>query len=182
MDPADDSDGRGEALRELVSLVYDELKRLARLQLHGHYNTLSTTDLVHEAWLKLAAHGAPTGRDRAHFYSIVVRTMRQVLVDHARRRSAMKRGGYQPILITGGDTHFELRAEDLLALETALEHLAAVDERLRTIVELRFYAGLDEKTIAEILDVSVRTVERDWVKARLFLHREIYPDGERPEA
>lgn len=168
-----------EALEALVPLVYSELKTLARRQLRGRHDTLFTTELVHEAYLKLAGHSSGAGRDRAHFYSLVVRTMKQVLVDHARKRAAQKRGGGRPVLrIRAADAEFTLDAEELLALDAALDRLKSLNERLRQLVDLRFFAGLDEKVIADMLGVSVRTVQRDWVKARLILHRELHSEEE----
>ena len=162
-------------LDQLIPIVYDELKRIARRQLRGRRDILYTTELVHEAYLKLSGHDSAVGRDRAHFYSIVVRAMRQVLVDHARKRAARKRGGDEPILVTSREPGLEMRLDQLIELDDALERLNAVNPRLRQLVELRFFGGLSESDIINLLGVSARTVERDWVKARLFLHRELYP-------
>lgn len=173
--------GDSEALDRLVPLVYDELRALAQRELYreapGH--TLHATALVHEAYLKLAGGGLPA-TDRAHFLAIASRSMRQLLVDHARRRKAVKRGGdLVRTTLTDAGGRMDFRSEELIALDEALEKL---DPRQRQIVELRFFAGMEEKEIAEVLDVSSRTVRRDWVKARAWLYRYMYPgeaDGER---
>jgi RNA polymerase sigma factor (TIGR02999 family) len=164
-------------LDALVPLVYDELKRIARRQLRGGGHTLLTTDLVHEAYLKLVDHELASTTDRARLYALVVRAMRQVLVDRARRRRAKKRGGDGAVAMTTPVTDLELRLDDVLALDAALDRLDAVNARLRRVVELRFFVGLPEQEIADILGVSPRTVERDWIKARLFLHRELNADA-----
>jgi RNA polymerase sigma factor (TIGR02999 family) len=168
--------GDPQALDRLVPLVYEELRSLAKRELHreqqGH--TLHATALVHEAYLKLAGSGMPAS-DRAHFLAIAARAMRQVLVDHARRRKAAKRGGEMvrtTLADSGASVNF--RPDELIALDAALEKL---DPRQRQIVEFRFFAGMGEKEIAEVLGVSDRTVRREWVKARAWLYRALYPDG-----
>jgi RNA polymerase sigma factor (TIGR02999 family) len=161
---------------EMYALVYQELKRIARFHLRAaNANaTLSTTELVHEAFLKLGA--STTFEGRAHFFGAASRAMRQVLVDFARRRQAQKRGGMQS-RVSLSDAHgaLDVQLDELLALDRALDQLNAVDERLRQIVELRFFGGLPEREVAEILRVTPRTVERNWLKARLFLLRELAP-------
>jgi RNA polymerase sigma factor (TIGR02999 family) len=157
-------------------LVYDELRALAERQLRrerpGH--TLQATALVHEAYLKLASGGALPA-DRSHFVGTAARAMRQVLVDHARRRSADKRGGaWQRTTLGEGPAALELELDTILDLDRAMERL---DPRQCRVVELRFFAGLEEKEIAEILGVTERTVRRDWVKARAWLYAEMYPEG-----
>jgi RNA polymerase sigma factor (TIGR02999 family) len=155
----------------LIPAVYNELKRLARYHLGGNEVTLSTTELVHEAFLKLAGRKGDW-ESRAHFFGAASRAMRQVLVDFARRRTAEKRGGGAKLVSLGeGDAVLEVQLDEILALDEALEQLNAVDERLRQVVELRFFAGLSEDDIARMLGVSRRTVERDWLKARLVLLR-----------
>ena len=169
-------EGDPAALDRLVPLVYDELRALARRELYreqqGH--TLHATALVHEAYLKLAGSGMPAS-DRAHFLAIAARAMRQVLVDHARRRKAVKRGGDMVCTtLTDSGGQVEFRPDELIALDEALEKL---EPRQREIVEFRFFAGLEEKEIAEVLGISDRTVRREWVKARAWLYRSMYPDG-----
>lgn len=159
-------------LDQLTPLVYAELKRLAHRHLlaDGGVVTLSTTELVHETFLKLKA-GAGAGWDnRAHFFGAASRAMRQLLVDFARRRNAEKRGGGVDIVALGeGDAAIEVELDEILAVDAALDQLERVDPRLRSIVELRFFAGLPEREIAAMLGVSARTVDRDWLKARLVL-------------
>lgn len=170
------------AAERLFPLVYEELRRMARRQLareHGP-QTLNPTDLVHEAYFKLAGR-VPDAGDRAHFLAIAARAMRQVLVDRARQRRAQKRGGGAAV-VTLSEAHGgpgDLDAADLLALDAALEHL---DPRQRQVVEYRFFGGLEEREIAELLQVTTRTVQRDWVKARAWLYRELYGGDRIPEA
>ena len=162
---------------DLYPLVYDELKRLAHHQLNSMAAdaTLSTTELVHEAFLKLS-RGDSTWKGRAHFFGSASRAMRQILVDFARRRQAEKRGGdHRRVSLSEADLALDVELDQMLALDTALNNLNARDERLRQLVELRFFGGLPEQEIAEILGISPRTVERDWLKARLFLLRELEP-------
>ena len=160
------------ALDDLYPLVYEELKRVARRQLRVVASSLSTTELVHETFLKLSAN-PPSGWDgRGHFFGTAARAMRQVLVDFARRRGAAKRGGeLARVSLTDAEGELAVELDEIVALDEALDQLDAVDQRLRRVVELRFFAGLGEREVAEILGVTPRTVERDWVKARLFLLR-----------
>ena len=155
----------------MYSAVYEELKRIA----HGHLRadargTLCTTELVHEAYLKLG-RGPESGWDgRAHFFGAASRAMRQVLVDFARRRRAGKRGGsMQRVSLGEAEDMLAMQIDEILALDSALDRLDTVNERLRQVVELRFFGGLGQEEIAETLGVTTRTVERDWLKARLFL-------------
>ena len=169
--------GDADAIDRLFPLVYGELRQAAERALRGERegHTLQPTALVHEAFLKLAG-GGPTGsRDRAHFVGIAARAMRQILVDHARRRGAAKRGGgvaAEPIDSRHADPNAPF--EDLVALDDALDRLSALSPRLRSVVELRFFAGLTDDEIAETLEVTSRTVQRDWAKARAWLYREMY--------
>jgi RNA polymerase sigma factor (TIGR02999 family) len=167
-------EGDARALDRLVPLVYEELRALAKRELYreqqGH--TLHATALVHEAYLKLAGSGMPAS-DRAHFLAIAARAMRQVLVDHARRRKAIKRGGDMvATTLTDGGAQVDFRPDEIIALDEALEQL---EPRQRQVVEFRFFAGMEEKEIAEVLGVSDRTVRREWVKARAWLYRHMYP-------
>jgi len=166
--------GDANALDRLLPLVYDELRRVAELQLRreraGH--TLQPTALVHEAYLKLAGGDLPVS-SRAHFLAIAARAMRQALVDHARRRSRAKRGGGQrPVTLTAAGWAEEMDLDELLALDAALEEL---DPRQRQVVECRFFAGMSEAEIGSVLSVTSRTVRRDWVKARAWLYSRLYP-------
>jgi len=163
------------------SAVYQQLKRLARRELRAGRGetTINTTELVHEAYLKLRRDDADAWESDAHFFGAASRAMRQVLVDFARRRGALKRGGdWRAVSFSEAEAALEVKADELLALDHALDQLDAVDERLRQVVELRFFAGMPERDIAQLLGISERTVERDWLKARLFLLQAIRPAGQ----
>lgn len=167
-----------EALGRLMPLVYDELRRVARARLRheptGH--TLRSVDLVHEAYLRLVQLGRLKVESRAHFFAVAARLMRQVLVDHARRKRAGKRGGAVTIVaLEGADAVAAPAAAsiDVLALDAALRDLAALDPRLERVVELRSFAGLTNEESAAALGVSRATVERDWAMARAWLYRRL---------
>jgi RNA polymerase sigma factor (TIGR02999 family) len=175
------SAGENGAIDRLFPLVYQQLRSAAesvlRSERPGH--TLQPTALVHEAYLKLVGGGAIPARDRSHFLSIAARAMRQILVDHARRRGARKRGDGEtplPLDFPIADDGRGLALDELVALDDALDHLSENSPRLRSVVELRFFAGLNEEQIAETLGVTTRTVQRDWVRARAWLYREVYGD------
>ena len=170
------SGGDREAPERLMPFVYDELRRLARVFLSkergGH--TLQPTALVHEAYLRLVDQTRVNWQNRAHFYGIAASMMRRVLIDHARAHSAEKRGGAAVRLsIDDVQLPIEQRAAGLVALDEALERLAAFDERKCKVVEMRFFGGMSDKEIAEVLGVTTRTVLRDWKTARLLLYREL---------
>lgn len=170
--------GDRNAADRLMPLVYDELRRLARNRLAGPDQTLQTTALVHEAYLKLAGHSQLAVQDRHHFFALAAKAMRQLVVDHARRRAATKRGGDAPtIALDDLQVAVANRAEEMLALDEALERLAALDETLTRIVEMRFFAGLSVEETADALDCSPRTVKREWRKARAFLYHELASRG-----
>jgi RNA polymerase sigma factor (TIGR02999 family) len=161
--------GQPGVLQELVPVVYEELKRIARHHRRANEASLSTTELVHEAYLKLAG-GKTEWEGRAHFFGAASRAMRQVLVDFARRRDAEKRGGGAQMVSLGeSSATVEIELDEILELDAALDRLDRVDKRLREIVELRFFAGLPQSEVAALLGVSERTVEREWIKARLVL-------------
>jgi RNA polymerase sigma factor (TIGR02999 family) len=166
--------GDREAVGRLLPLVYDELRRLARRRAARPNQTLQTTALVHEAYLKLAAHSHLAAQDRHHFFALAAKVMRQLVVDHARRCAAAKRGG-NARAIALDDLHIPVddRADEMLALDEALERLAALDETLSRIVELRFFAGLSVEETADALDCSPRTVKREWRKARALLNHDL---------
>lgn len=168
--------GESVALERLLPLVYDDLRRLARRQLGREYaeRTINPTALVHESYLKLGG-GAMLAHDRAHFLAIAARAMRQVLVDQARDRNAAKRGGgiWERTTLTDGAWVGEFGADRMLELDEAL---ATLEPRQRQVVECRFFGGMEEREIAEALDVSERTVHRDWLKARAYLYRHFYPE------
>lgn len=175
MSPEQEPGRSGLSHDQLYGVLYEELKRMA----HGHLRndarqTLSTTELVHEAFLKLG-QGPQSGWDgRAHFFGAASRAMREVLVDFARRRQAAKRGGgMERVSLGEAEGVVDLELDEILALDAALDQLSTANDRLRQIVELRFFGGFGEAEVAEILGVTPRTVARDWVKARLFLLREL---------
>ena len=162
------------SLDQVVALTYQELRAIAhrRLAARGPGGTLSTTGLVHEAYLKLVDQSRAGWQDLAHFRALASLAMRHVLVDRARERSALKRGGVrQQITLDDEVTALEDQAEMLLQLNDALERLATVDPRLAQVVDCRFFGGLTEQETAEALGLTTRTVQRDWVKARVLLRR-----------
>ena len=163
-----------EAARErLLSAVYSELKRSAHRELARFrgFETLDTTAVVHEVFLRLLAGQRLEFDNRIHLLSVAAVAIRRLLIDRARERSAAKRGGgVRPV---GLDAAAELAGEQLLAVEAALERLSGLDPRLAQVVELRFFGGLTEPEVAAALAVSERTARRDWTKARAFLHREL---------
>lgn len=174
-------DGDPEALNSVFPLVYEELKRLAsgRLRAEPAGHTLDTTALVHEAYLRLVDQQQARWRDKSYFLAIASTAMRRVLVDHARRHGAAKRGGGQRrVSFDETDLATEERAGMLIALDEALDRLARHDARRCRVVECRFFAGLTEEETAAALGMSLRTVKRDWAKAKSWLYAELYPtDG-----
>ena len=168
--------GEPGALDRLFPLVYEELRRIAHLQVRREHtgHTLGTTGLVHEAYIKLVDQTRVQWADRSHFFAVATQAMRRILVDYARRYRAVKRGGApERVSLTDAMLVAEERADTLLALDEALTRLASVDERLSRVVECRFFGGLTEEETAEVLGVTVRTVRRDWTKARGWLNRAI---------
>lgn len=171
--PARSRAGDAASAQETFSAVYGTLRVLAQRQLRrSAQNTLNTTALVHEAWLKLV-RAEPTFEDRAHFFAVAATAMRQILVDHARRRRSHKRGADAPATSDMSSVGVETNIEELLAIDAALTKLEALDERLARVVEWRFFGGLEEAEIAQALGVDVRTVRRDWRKARAFILAEL---------
>jgi RNA polymerase sigma-70 factor, ECF subfamily len=168
--------GDREALDCLVPLVYQELRRMARRQLRRERSgdTLQTTALVNEAYLRLVDYERVRARDRAHFLSIAAQAMRRILIERARGRRSEKRGSdpQKISLDDAGDVSDE-RAAGLVALDEALSVFAAIDPRKARLVELRYFGGLTIEETAEVLGVSTPTVERDWRTAKIWLHREI---------
>ena len=170
-----DSARKGDraALDHVLSTLYQELHTMARRQLSGqHGYTLDATALVHESYLKLiGSSGNAKFDDRAHFFAYAASAMRSVVVDYARQRLAQKRGGdLHRVTELPEDIEGGLRLdEDMLGLDTALTRLAGVDAKLAQVVELRYFAGLSEQEIAELLKRSERSIRRDWQKARMFL-------------
>jgi RNA polymerase sigma factor (TIGR02999 family) len=166
----------GNAAERLIPLVYDELRRLARqyLQRERSDHTLQATGLVHEAYLRLVDQSSVTWQNRAHFFGVAAQAMRRILVDHARSHRAEKRGGdrekleFDEELLPSGE-----RAVDLIALDDALRELERLDSRQSQIVELRFFGGLTNEEIGEALDISPRTIKREWRLAKAWLRRQI---------
>jgi RNA polymerase sigma factor (TIGR02999 family) len=166
--------GRRDSLDRLLPVVYEELRAIAHRQLagRGRRGTVTTTALVHEAYLKLVDQSRAGWRDRAHFLALASVAMRHVLVDQAKARAALKRGGgRQSITWDDAEIGVDDQPAALLQLNEALERLAASEPRLARVVECRFFGGLTEQEIAEVLAVTVRTVQRDWAKARMLLRR-----------
>jgi RNA polymerase sigma factor (TIGR02999 family) len=176
--PAENADDA--ATNELVPLVYEELRRLARRHLAGQRrgHTLQTADLVGEAYLKLA--NVKGWKDRVHFFAVASRAMRSVLVDYARRRGYAKRGG-NPVRVSLSEVDQipEQRTAEVVAVDEALSRLATLDPRKAQIVELRYFGGLSVEEIAQLLDLSSRTIKREWRWARAWLYREL--GEEKPE-
>ena len=169
------SDGDAAALEQLTPLVYEELRRLAARYMGrerpGH--TLQTSALINEAYLRLVDAGVQW-QNRVHFFAISAQVMRRILVDFARARRNLKRGGgVQPVSLDDVTVVAPERSADLLALDEALDRLAALNPRLGRVVELRYFGGLTEEEMAEVLRVSPRTVRHDWGLARAWLYREL---------
>jgi RNA polymerase sigma factor (TIGR02999 family) len=173
------SNGDQSALDELMPLVYAELRRIAgRYMRHenpGH--TLQTSALINEAYLRLVDQRGVHWQNRAHFYGVAARLMRRILVDHARSRTRVKRGGGARPVDLGQVAIVSEQAAQVVALDDALRSLADMDPRKSQIVEMRFFGGLTTEEVAEVLKVTPRTVEREWRKAKAWLHQAIREDG-----
>ncbi|MBX7171623.1 MAG: sigma-70 family RNA polymerase sigma factor [Pyrinomonadaceae bacterium] len=170
------SNGKQEALDELLPLVYTELRKMAKRfmnnQPSGH--TLQTTALIHEAYLKLADQRNKQWQNRAHFFAVAGRAMRQILVDHARTRYRDKRGGKTKIISLDQIAEISTeRVAQFVALDEALNELEKLEERKCRVVELRYFSGLNIEETAEVLKVSPETVQRDWRFARTWLMRQL---------
>jgi RNA polymerase sigma factor (TIGR02999 family) len=174
---------------ELMALVYDDLRRLAGTLMRGERSghLLSPTDLVHEAYTRLVDQTRVEWKGRSHFFAIAAQAMRRILVDHARRQSRVRHGSeWRRVTLTdavGDRADGGLDAAEVLALDQALTKLAAIDPREARVVELRFFVGLSCEEIAEFLEISTRSVTRDWIHARSWLRRELataaFASGER---
>jgi RNA polymerase sigma factor (TIGR02999 family) len=166
--------GNTTALTALIPVVYSELQRLASICLRGssQTQTLRTTDLVHEAFFKLVGSENTEWESRAHFFGAAANAMRQILVDEARKRASVKRGGHlTKVSLDEGAILNDETAEQIVALDEALNRLFSLDERLGRIVELRFFSGLTIEETANLLGLSPATIKRDWHTARVFLYR-----------
>ncbi len=177
---ADLTDGNRGVVDALMPRVYDELQQIARRQLLGERagHTLNTQALVHEAYVKLIGLEQISWQNRAHFFGLAAISMRRILINYAHKRKAEKRGGGQ-VLATFNEEHMirEARTDELLALDEALARLEALNERQAQVVTYRFFGGLKHEEIAEVLNVSVPTVRRDWRLARAWLRRELKEDA-----
>jgi RNA polymerase sigma factor (TIGR02999 family) len=167
--------GDEKALAELLPLVYNELRRVARAQLRRERpdHTLQSTALVHEAYLRLMGSQPPELRDRPHFIAIASRLIRQVLVDYARERGAAKRDGGLRIAADYLEALAVTDDAELLALDEALNDLYRTDERQAKIVDMKFFGGLSSPEVSEVMGLSRATVDRDWATARAWLHRQL---------
>jgi RNA polymerase sigma factor (TIGR02999 family) len=175
--------GNRSAFDQLLPLVYDELRRLAQYQRRGWYDaeTLNTTALVHEAYIRLAGQSSPAWQNRAHFLSVASTAMRQILIDYAKRKSAAKRGGNQPHVplheieaaLHGSEPTTEARDDILIALDDSLRRLEQVNRRQMRIVECRFFGGMSIQDTAEALGVSTATVKRGWDMAQAWRYRDL---------
>ena len=172
----DFADGDEEAFDEVVALVYSDLRDIAHRQLRRARfgETLDTTGLVHEAYMKLVDQNQARWQDRQHFFAITAHAMRQIIVDYARKRFAQKRGGGEEAEeLDENKVGAHKEAERILALNDAVESLGEIDERMLRVVECRFFAGLSEQETSEALDMSLRTVQRTWKRARAWLKEEL---------
>lgn len=170
------NNGDQDAYKKLFELVYDELRRIANRQLNYEYSdhTFSKTELVHEAYLKMIDQSKVDFNDRTHFYAIAARSMRQLLVDYARKKKADKRGGgNEPLPLDEHVFHIKKHAENIIELDEYLDQLSELDERLGQIVELRFFAGLNIDETAKMMGLSASTINRDWAKARGWLYQRL---------
>ena len=174
---ADWSHGNGAALAELTPLIYEELRRLAHRHMGGERpdHTLQTTALVNEAYLRLADQTNPSWQDRAHFFAVAARAMRQILVNYAKSQRSQKRGGGalkvdldEAALVSPG------KSKEIVDLHEALEQLSELDSRKAQVVELKYFGGLNYDEMAEVLKISPVTVRRDWEFARAWLHTELH--------
>lgn len=170
------SKGDQVALEQLMPLVYDELRKMARRYMRkqpaGH--TFQATDLIHEAYIKLSNQNDPGWQNRSHFFAVASKVMRHILVDYARSKQSQKRGGLQEkVTLSDENAVSGSQAVEILALDDALKALAKLDERKSRIVELKYFAGITNDEIAEVLHVSTETVKRDWRFARTWLLREL---------
>ena len=167
--------GDQEALQDLVPLIYNELRRLARryLQKERPDHTLQSTDLMHEAYLRLTKQRPMHFENRAHFFAVSAQLMRQILVEYARRRRTVKRDGGYKLTLDDAVSLVKGRSTDLVALDDALNGLSQFDAQQSRIVELRFFGGLSIEETSQVLGISPATVKRDWATARVWLHHEM---------
>jgi RNA polymerase sigma factor (TIGR02999 family) len=169
--------GNQEALQKLIPIVYEELRRLAAHYMRGERSdhTLQTTALVHEAYLQLVGQKSPDWRDHKHFFAVAAQVMRHLLVDYARARKRIKRGGGGAVPLEDAAAVLTMGPEELLAIDDALDILARISPRQSRVVELRCFGGLSVQEIAEVLEVSERTVKSDWQMAKAWLYGQVRP-------
>jgi RNA polymerase sigma factor (TIGR02999 family) len=170
------SKGEASALEDLMPVVYDELRKIARRLMRGQGSdhTYQTTDLIHEAYLKLVDNSEKQWQNRAHFFGVASRAMRHILVDHARAKQTKKRGGSARQVTLEETAVFSSDVSgEIIALNAALEDLAKLDQRKAQVVEMKYFGGLTTEEIAEVIGVSPETVKRDWRFARTWLRREL---------
>ncbi len=167
--------GKDSALENLIGLVYDDLRRLAKRYLRGERqgHTLQTGALVNETYMRLLGQRETDWQDRAHFFAVAARIMRHLLIDHARTRGYAKRNGEHQVTLHEWSAVTPEQSCDLVALNESLERLAALDPRKASIVELRYFAGLSVEETADALNISDITVKREWLKAKAWLFREL---------
>lgn len=173
-------EGDKAALDRLIPLVYDQLRRIAHryVQRERNGHTLQTSALVNEAYLRLAGQEKVLWQNRAHFFAVSAQVMRHILIDHARRRRYAKHGGeVRQISIKDASVMSMERAAELIALEEALDELAKFDQRKSYVVELRYFGGLNLEETAEVLNISLMTVRRDWRAAKAWLYRRMKAEG-----
>ncbi len=168
--------GDSRSIEELFPIVYSELREIAGALFRSEYrtdHTLQPTALVHEAFIRLVGSGSKISwESRAHFFGIAARSMRQILVNHAEAHNAEKRGGNKTVIaLDGAISYFQTQDIEILALHEALEKLERIDKKQAEIVELKFFGGLTNEETAEVLQISVSTVKRDWEMARVWLYR-----------
>ena len=167
------SEGSQQALTDLLPIIYDELRRVAHQYLHREHTdqTLQTTALVHEAYLKLIDQRSVNWQNRAHFFAIAAQAMRRILIDNARRRTAGKRGKGEKISLEDVATVSTQKPQSLLALDEALRELEKIDPQQSRIIELRYFGGLTIEEAATAMDISPATVKREWAMARAWLYK-----------
>ena len=171
--------GDQSAIEKLTPIIYDELRRIAhryvRRERQGH--TLETTALVNEAYLRVARQQQMKWQNRAHFFAVTAQVMRHILIDHARRRRYLKHGGEgQTVALEEASMMSDERAQEIIALDEALRELAKVDPRKSRVVELRYFGGLSLEETAEVLNISLMTVRRDWRAAKAWLYKAVRSD------
>ena len=172
--------GDQRALDQLMPLVYDQLRRMAKSHLRRQppNHSFQTTELIHEAYLKLAGNNEHNWQNREHFFGVAAKAMRHILVDYARSKQSQKRGGgLQIVSLDGNSAGSDERSRQLVALDDALKELEILDERKAQVVELRFFGGFKAEEVAEVLKISRETVKRDWRFARTWLLRELSAAG-----